>query len=270
MKNFMIRSASAVVFASLLLGSLFFNYVAFAAVIFVFTLIALWEYATIMEKIELSISKIGYTLGGAVLYAAFVTDRWMHSKFILLISVVLLVFFVAYEIWNNKGNIQRLVYKIFGYLYIAVPFGLMMYLVSDEQGMYKPVWMVLLFAIVWCNDTFAYIVGVLIGRNRMCPRVSPKKSWEGFAGGMASVLGIAFMVTFSGFAILYGFMPIEKAIFMCLSVAIAGVLGDLLESLLKRSVQIKDSGNSIPGHGGVLDRFDAVLLAVPVMYLFLM
>lgn len=265
MNNFLVRSASAVVFAGVLLGALFFHYVAFAAVIGVCAVVGLWEYARMMERIEVFISKVPYVIGGGLLLIGFAVDRVQHTQFAPFVAVLLVLVQTGFEIGSQKGTLLRLVYRLFGYLYIVLPFGLTLYLVMDAEGTYRPEWMLILFAIIWCNDTFAYLVGMTIGKNRMCPRVSPKKSWEGFAGGMISAVGIAGVLTY-GFSIL----PIEKSLVMALSVAVAGVLGDLLESLLKRTVNIKDSGNIIPGHGGILDRFDAVLLAVPVMYLFLM
>lgn len=265
MKNFLVRSASAVVFAFLLLGSLYTHYIAFAVVMCFFAMVALWEYARIAERLEINISKTIYVLGGAILFLTLYVSRITHSNYVVLCTVILIMLHVGYEIWSEKGNIKRLVYSLFGYLYAIVPFGLSAYLILDAQGDYHPEWMLLLFAIIWCNDTFAYLVGVAIGKHKMCPRVSPKKSWEGFAGGMLSAIGIAFFIS-----MIYPMMPFQRALVLCLSVAMAGVLGDLIESLFKRTVAIKDSGNIIPGHGGVLDRFDAVMLAIPVMYLFLM
>lgn len=265
MKNFLVRSASAVVFVCILLGALYAHYIAFAIVMGFVAVVALWEYARIAEALEINISKFAYLIGGGLLFVIIYISRIANPGYVALYTILLIMLHIGTEIWSEKGNTKRLVYSLFGYLYTIVPFGLSAYLVLDEQGVYHPEWMLLLFSIIWCNDTFAYLVGVAIGKHRMCPRVSPKKSWEGFAGGMLSAVCIAFVISVG-----FPMMSLEKAILLCISVAIAGVLGDLIESLFKRTVAIKDSGNIIPGHGGVLDRFDAVMLAIPVMYLFLM
>lgn len=265
MNNFLVRTASAVVFVSLLLGALFFHFTAFAVVMGFFSIVALWEYAQMAEKLEMNFSKLAYVLGGGILFFAIYFSRFTHPASVGLVSVALVIIHIGYEVWSEKGNVKRLVYALFGYLYAIVPFGLTSYIVLDANQAYHPEWMLLLFAIIWCNDTFAYLVGMSIGKHKMCPRVSPKKSWEGFAGGMVSALIIAILISK-----VHPMMSLEKAIFLCVFVAVAGVLGDLVESLFKRTAQVKDSGTMIPGHGGVLDRFDAVMLAIPIMYIFLM
>lgn len=265
MSNFLVRTASAVVFVSVLLGTLFFHYSAFAVVMCFVSVVALWEYAQMVEKLEIRFSKPLYAVGGGILFLAIYYGRFVNPGLLGLVLVVLMLIHVGYEVWSAKGNVRRLVYALFGYLYAVVPFGLTSYIIQDVSGAYHPEWMLLLFAVIWCNDTFAYLVGMSIGKHKMCPRVSPKKSWEGFAGGMASAIGIAIVISK-----IFALMSLEKALLLCVLVAVSGVLGDLVESLFKRTAQIKDSGNMIPGHGGVLDRFDAVMLAIPVMYVFLM
>jgi phosphatidate cytidylyltransferase len=117
---------------------------------------------------------------------------------------------------------------------------------------------------IWINDTFAYLVGVKFGRNKLFERISPKKSREGSLGGLAFTLLSAYILTH--FA---DWISISDAMFMALIVAITGSLGDLVESMLKRQANVKDSGKVIPGHGGVLDRFDATFFAIPFVFIYL-
>ena len=152
-----------------------------------------------------------------------------------------------------------------GQAMIALPFTLMN-LLFDKS----PMLLLALFVIIWLNDSGAYCVGSLLGRHKMFPRVSPGKSWEGLAGG--AVFGMA-----AGYVFLsdpFGFSGLEfawwQSLALGLTVVIAGTLGDLMESLTKRTLGIKDSGNVIPGHGGWLDRFDSILFATPALLLALL
>ncbi len=123
---------------------------------------------------------------------------------------------------------------------------------------------VLYFFILWTYDTFAYLAGIKFGRNRLLERISPKKSWEGAIGGII----FSFILTYilSGF---YGFISLYQWLGLTAIIVVFGTLGDLAESMLKRSLNCKDSGNFFPGHGGILDRFDSVLLSAPFVFVYL-
>ena len=118
--------------------------------------------------------------------------------------------------------------------------------------------------LVWGNDVFAYLFGITLGRHKMCPRLSPKKSWEGFFGGVAGSLAMGALgayVTEGSYIVWIG---------LALVVSLSSVVGDLVESMFKRDAGVKDSGNIMPGHGGILDRFDAFILAAPFAFLYLL
>lgn len=148
-------------------------------------------------------------------------------------------------------------------IYIAVPFALLNEVIFFH-GAHHPMLLLALFVTIWCNDTFAYLFGSLFGRHQMAPRISPKKTWEGFIGGAAGALlsGYIFSISDPELTLLQWFIFSEI-------VVIFGTLGDLVESLLKRHLGVKDSGHAIPGHGGWLDRFDSMLLAAPAVTLYL-
>ena len=128
---------------------------------------------------------------------------------------------------------------------------------------WEPARVLAIIFIVWINDIFAYLVGCSIGKHKMCPSISPKKSWEGFLGGIVFAVGFAMAAGYMMEGNVYAWGGLGAV------VALAGVAGDLVESMIKREFDVKDSGNLIPGHGGVLDRFDALLMAMPFAYIYM-
>jgi phosphatidate cytidylyltransferase len=145
-------------------------------------------------------------------------------------------------------------------IYVVMPFVCLQKL-AFSGGDYNP-WLVMaFFAMVWVNDTGAYLVGVTIGKRRLFPRISPKKSWEGFIGGVLFTIGLSY-----GISLYIDGYPMFLWLVAGLVVSVFGTMGDLTESMLKRAMDVKDSGSILPGHGGVLDRFDAVTFAAPLVY----
>jgi len=133
------------------------------------------------------------------------------------------------------------------------------------MGIYKPDFVLAFFILIWINDTFAYLTGMYIGKNKFFPRISPKKTWEGFVGGLVFSLGVAYLFYDTDFVTINHF-TITDWLFLGAIVSIFGVFGDLIESMFKRSLEVKDSGDMLPGHGGILDRFDSVFLAAPMYF----
>ncbi len=174
-----------------------------------------------------------------------------------MVYLLLLFALILAEIFRSIANpMQNWGNILFSQLWIALPFALMGFL-----GVFEPMLLLALFVIIWINDTGAYCVGSLIGKHKMIPRVSPGKSWEGLIGGIVFALGAGYIFLADPF----GFTGLQYAgwkwIVLTLVITIFGTLGDLLESRVKRTLGVKDSGNAIPGHGGWLDRFDSVLIA---------
>ncbi len=154
----------------------------------------------------------------------------------------------------------NLAYLLLGQLLVALPLGSLSYLSTRHDI----VWTFALFILIWTNDTGAYLTGSLLGRHKLFERVSPKKSWEGSVGGAVFTLAAGLLFwRFSGVG------GAAQWIGLSLLTVVAGTYGDLLESLLKRSAGVKDSGKILPGHGGILDRFDSILLAAPVALAYL-
>ena len=178
---------------------------------------------------------------------------------------------IATELYLKKKNpTGNWAYSMLSQLYVALPFALLNVLAfqnSPETGSvtYNPILPLSIFVFIWLSDTGAYCVGSLIGKHRLFERISPKKSWEGSIGG-----GIFSIASSLGFAHFFPFMPGWQWVGLAIVVVIFGTWGDLTESLMKRQLGIKDSGNILPGHGGMLDRFDSALMAIPaaVVYLY--
>ena len=152
-----------------------------------------------------------------------------------------------------------------GIWYVAMPLTMMLFIPIMLGGgeWHAEAFLFYLF-IVWANDVCAYLVGVTMGKHRMCERISPKKSWEGFFGGVIGALGMGAL----GAVVVGG--SVAMWLVLAAIVAVTGVLGDLVESMFKRESGIKDSGNILPGHGGMLDRFDAVLISSPFAFIYLL
>lgn len=181
---------------------------------------------------------------------------------------------------KRPGALQRFAYSAMGWIYIALPLGCLCLLSDTVLGWRIPL---MLFVMIWLNDTGAYCVGSLMGKHRLCERLSPKKSWEGFWGGLVfSVIAGAVFALLSYKTYTTGFAPYDSIapmssisfiIFWALTgavVSVAATWGDLFESLIKRTLGVKDSGHLIPGHGGILDRIDSLLFAAPTMLLLML
>lgn len=152
-----------------------------------------------------------------------------------------------------------------GQIMVALPFTLMIFIYLFSKNM-----LLALFIVIWLNDTGAYCTGKLIGKHKMFPRVSPGKSWEGLCGGAVVAMAVGYILFSDPFGLTGLTFSWWYAIILALAIVIFGTLGDLMESLLKRTLGIKDSGNVIPGHGGLLDRFDSIILAAPVVLILLL
>lgn len=183
------------------------------------------------------------------------------------IAGLLVIFTLVAELFRKQanpiGNWGNVLVSLF---MVAWPLSLMPRMIARAEG--GSLFLLMLFVIIWINDTGAYCTGSLLGKHKMFPRVSPGKSWEGLAGG--ALFAIAGLFGFTALTDVMADAGVCLKIVLALVIVASATLGDLTESLLKRTLGVKDSGNFMPGHGGVLDRFDSVLLATPVIYLLLM
>ena len=164
---------------------------------------------------------------------------------------------------KNHGTTEQkknLWYSVFAYFYIIIPLSCLVFI-----HWLNPLYTLALFAFVWVNDTFAYLVGSAIGKRKLFERISPKKTWEGFFGGLIFAVFAGFL--FSHFT---ADNNLIKWLGLAVVVVIFGTMGDLFESYIKRNLNVKDSGTILPGHGGLLDRLDSILFAAPAALIYLL
>jgi phosphatidate cytidylyltransferase len=182
------------------------------------------------------------------------------------IAIVPVSFLIA-GLYIQKDPVGKIFSLFAGFFYIALPLAMTNILVFPAVNAHYYTHRIFLglLILIWINDTGAYVSGMLFGKHRLFPRISPKKSWEGFAGGTVFTLISAFFMTR-----LMGILNQTDWIILAVVVSVFGVYGDLAESLIKRNAKVKDSGTIIPGHGGILDRFDSMLFVVPVSVIYLL
>ena len=206
------------------------------------------------------------TVSGILIYT-FTFLVQMHlihpAVFYLVFPFSSIIYFVKLYKKSDVKPFTNIAYTFLGILYVAVPFSLL-HVIAFSSGNYQFELVTGILLLTWASDTGGYFAGTLFGRTKLFLRISPKKSWEGFVGGAVLTLLIAYLI--SEFV---DILPLWKWMTIGILTVIAGTYGDLVESLFKRSINIKDSGESLPGHGGFLDRFDALLLSLPFIAAFL-
>jgi len=271
MKNFIKRLLTGIVYTGVIAFGVVYSQYTFLALFMTIIILCSHEfYRLINFSGEKKINTYLHGAGGALLfltvflYASGICGRNIFSLYLLYILGTMI-----YELYDKqKSSINRLAYIILGQCYIALPFAVLNLLAfpftNVNPPVYKCIWIIALFVFLWANDTGAYLIGVRFGEHRLWERISPKKSWEGFFGGLIFTI-------ISAFAFIYFCPEIAWYHWIALSVGVVifGTYGDLFESLIKRSVEAKDSGRLLPGHGGFLDRFDSLLFAVYAMLFYL-
>ena len=273
--NFLQRAITGILFVGVLVGCILYDPWTFSALFVVISALTIREFGHLINQVEgVSINKNITMLAGVYLYMAvmaFCTN--LSGSKIFLPYLLLIMYLMISELYLKKENpVMNWAYSMLSQLYIALPFAMLNVLSfhtspMDTSVSYNPILPLSVFVFIWLSDTGAYCVGSLIGRHRLFERISPKKSWEGSIGG--AVFSIASSFVFAHF---FPFISMWQWAGLAVVVVIFGTWGDLTESLMKRQLGIKDSGNILPGHGGMLDRFDSALMAIPaaVFYLYIL
>lgn len=278
MNNFIVRTITGVLFVAVVVCS-FLRPQAMVLLFALITGLTIWEFTGLVnEREKVTVNRLISTVAGVYFFfavAGFSSDLTPSAVFIpYLVSIIYLM--VAELYLKNEDPIHDWAYTMMAQLYIALPFSLLNTLAFHltPQGLvtYDAVLPLSVFVFLWMNDTGAYLCGSLLGKHKLFPRISPGKSWEGSIGGGILVIAVAVLVWYLTEQYQLnqlGLSALEWA-GLGLTVVIFGTWGDLVESLFKRTLGIKDSGNILPGHGGMLDRFDSSLLAIPaaVVYLY--
>ncbi len=266
--NFLIRTATALVFASVMLFCILRGAPWFVGLFGVCTILTTIEYTGLANRFkESNASRLWATVAAFTFYAAIVGLSVTQSSAVLFLPFIftLIVIMIRELYFKKPSPINDWVHTLFPVIYIALPFALTSMLAFDTMGPgtgYSPVIPLTLFIFLWCNDVGAYCTGCTIGKHKLFERISPKKTWEGSIGGAVLTMIAAFLLH-RFLPDMYAFMPVWVWMGMALVVVVFGTWGDLIESLMKREMGIKDSGKILPGHGGMLDRFDSALLAIP-------
>ena len=277
MKNLMVRTLSGLVLVAVFVGAVLGSQWSFGALLLLILVGGQTEFYKLARETGLSPQRWMRLAVGVLLFALnfivfrqfsrSVTDEAGGAVLYLLLYIGLLLptLFVCELFRRSATPLANLGATLLGVLYVAVPLSLLLYVpVLAGDGVWRPETVLCYIFIIWANDVFAYLVGMTFGRHRLCERLSPKKSWEGFFGGLAGAVA-------TGLAAAYA-LDANYWVWggLALVASLSGVAGDLVESMFKREAGVKDSGQVIPGHGGVLDRFDALLLSAPYVFLYLL
>ena len=272
MKNLVVRALTGIVFVAIILGAILVNPVLFAVVFAAITALAIWEFCSLVNAREdVHANRFICTVGGVYLFFAFFGYSINYSGASIFIPyLIILLYLLVSELYLKRENpMNNWAYAMLSQLYIALPFALLntlafQFSLTNAAVTFTPLYPLSLFLFLWSNDTGAYCSGMLLGKHKLFPRISPKKSWEGSIGG--GILAFAVSVLICYFFVKTDYLQWAG---FALVVVVFGTWGDLVESLLKRQLGIKDSGHILPGHGGILDRMDSSLLAIPASVIYL-
>ena len=277
MKNFIVRTITGIIFVAAIVAS-FLRPEAMVLLFSIVTGLTIWEFTGLVNgNVNVNVNRFISTAAGVYFFYAmtyFCSDFYGGSaKSVVFIPyLVTIIYLLVAELYlKQEDPIADWAYTMLSQMYIALPFSLLNVLAftATPQGTvnFNTLLPLSVFVFLWINDTGAYCTGSLIGRHKLFPRISPAKSWEGSIGGAVFVLAAAWAISYWLDGVM---LTTLEWLGLGIVVVVFGTWGDLVESLFKRTLGIKDSGNILPGHGGMLDRFDSVLLAIPaaVVYLY--
>ena len=270
MNNFIKRTISGIGFAAVMLAAFLTNEYVYGVVMLLSLIIMMKEFLTMTCGRNYRYSQFLSIFSGAVLF----TLVYLYKAFNFPGRLVILAFVPVFLLMINslylkdKSRFDKFANLYTALMYIAVPWSLLNFAVFNAAGEFNGILLLCFFCIIWGTDVGAYLFGITLGQKygkKLFPSISPKKSWIGFWGGLVTAIGVAVALHYAG---LFRFDLIH-CIFMGALLCVAGVYGDLIESQWKRHYNVKDSGNIIPGHGGLLDRFDSALIAIPIGIIYL-
>ncbi len=277
MSNFFRRTITAAWIVIFLLGGLLLHPVSFLITGLVILIGSNYEYYLIIRKSGVNPRMWSGIIIGISLYtlSTLIASGILPAKMFLLLIPIATVIMLSELFRFQDKPFDSLAHTFFPVLYIALPFSMFPFsafgrsgietLIPYESLTFSPGIVIGFFFLVWANDSGAYLAGVSFGRHKLFERISPKKTWEGFFGGLFLALVVSWFL--SG---LLGVVDRSGWLAVSVIISIAGTFGDLLESMLKRSTGVKDSGSIMPGHGGFLDRFDSTIISFPLVYLFIL
>jgi phosphatidate cytidylyltransferase len=269
LKDLFKRSLTGVVIVALILTGILAHPLVFAGVFSVFMLTALFEFYKLSEKLGFQPMIVSGLVSGFLLFTLFfVTANHYIGSALLALTAIIPVGILLADLFSDKNaSFKNGLITLAGVVYVGLPFSLLSYIeipvCKQEQGFYP--WLLAgVFFIIWIYDSAAYVFGNLAGKHKICVRISPAKSWEGLIGGAVFAILMAI-----GNSQLFDVLSTENWIVVALLIVIFGTASDFFESKLKREAGVKDSGDILPGHGGILDRFDTLLFAIPAIFVWI-
>ncbi|HXA00661.1 MAG TPA: phosphatidate cytidylyltransferase [Cytophagaceae bacterium] len=259
------RIIAGVIGGALVIGMVVMNEWTYFALFFAICLLALREFFNLLKAAEIKANKyFGITAGMVIYIAIFLIEKKIIPfNYYFLIFPFLFLLFLIELFQHNEKPFLNIAFTFLGIIYIAFPFALL-HSCAIHLGEYNHHIILGILFLLWANDVGGYVAGMMLGKNKLFMRVSPKKTWEGSTGG-----GLLSVFTALTLSVIFRELNPFQWLVMSLIIIVVGSYGDLVESLLKRSLSIKDSGEAIPGHGGFLDRFDGLLLSTPFIAAFL-
>ncbi len=261
-----LRVITGLLGATIMVSGMLYNDLSFGFLFLAITVLATQEFYKLLRLDgNQPLHWLGLMLSGLLFAGTYlVIHHQLEPKFLVLLFPLMALVFMVKLYRKDEKPFLHIAYTFLGLLYVAVPFSLLN-LVAFSSGEFNNQLVSGCLFLLWASDSGAYFAGSKFGKNKLFERVSPKKSWEGFVGGMFLSLMVALILgqTFTS-------LPTWKWMFLSVIIVVCGTYGDLVESLFKRSISIKDSGSILPGHGGFLDRFDGLLLSSPFITTFVL
>lgn len=267
MPNIVVRGITGLIYVLSVIAAIFIHPIVCVIYFFVIAMLGQNEFYHNAKKAEIRPNVLLGNILGIILYFIVVICSYCEENLFAIclacLTAVSLLIFVVELYSKAKEHFTNISYTFLGGIYVVVPLALTS-LIINIKGDFSPMILMSVFIFAWCNDTFAYLTGMKFGKHKLFERISPKKTWEGSIGGAVSVIIAAVIISLFSDS-----MQVYDYIIIAVLTSIVGTFGDLAESMFKRQIGVKDSGNILPGHGGILDRFDILLLVLPVVYAYL-
>lgn len=264
LKNLVKRSLSGIIYVALIVACIILGGWWFNALLLLFTILGVVEFHNLVDKSVSKKTSVVPLVTDLLASVTLVLGMSYSLAFLAIFILCLIVRLIAQLYIHEDAPLVRLAYSYMGVFYIALPLGLLGFIMEMLGEDIAKVLLLTMFVMIWLNDTGAFLVGSTMGRHKLFPSISPKKSWEGAVGGVVFSIGAAFVAKYC-FPVYFELVTIVQLCVMGLVVGVFSIWGDLVESMIKRTLHVKDSGNLIPGHGGILDRIDSLLLVAPAV-----
>lgn len=261
------RAITGALFVAALIAGIYFDGTIAFCLFSLIVLLGVEEFYSLVKKSK-TIKPIKFwgMLSSIVLMVVlcFIIQDKLQVKIVMIPVLMLFAIFIIELFKKNANPFINVSYTILGAVYVVLPFAMLYHLGYYNSEEYSFQIILGFFFLLWTSDTGAYLSGKFLGKHKLFERISPKKTWEGSIGGTVLTIGVAYILS-----LYFTNLTLTNWIVVGILTAVFGGLGDLVESMLKRSLNIKDSGNILPGHGGILDRFDGLLIGIPFVYTYL-